>query len=480
MMFASPHYDFRQVKRYLMLLAGAMLLLKVSMGFGAVIISMAVFNALSKKRPVEALFWVLFMTAASTGNHRIFSTNFVTVMTLRLTLMALVVVVANRFSSRSVNNRAMGAFLGIFLYLGWEALSSVQGFAPIVSYLKLFLFSTIFLTLFGLANTVNEALWVDVRQLRSAILAVVILMVGGSFLLIPFPGFSMMAMNEEMAKQMAAGEMVSLFCGMCAHSQALGPLCGILGTFVFADMIFSIKKWDKLYVLLLLACPLVIYRTSSRTGMGTFIAGIGMTLFMLMQSRGVGRRWKSRVMSKAFIFGFFGLVAVLILPGLRERIAQYALKFGDRTEKREVTATDVLATRQAIMDEAMRNFVQKPITGNGFQVSREMEHQKRTTFKDYLFAPVEKGVWVYAILEEGGVIGMIIWVSWLLSLFTKLYKRKSFVMAATFFAFFMSNTGEFTIFAMTYMGGFFWAMTFASGTLDVQRNKLELQMRGLM
>ena len=475
MMFASPHYDFRQVKRCLCLLVGAVVLLKVSMGFGAVILSMAVFNALSKKRPVEALFWVLFMTASSTGNHFVFSTNFVTVMTLRLTLMSLVVLVSAHITARG-ENRTAGLFLGLFAYLGWEALVSSQGYAPIVSYLKLFLFSTIFLSLFGLAGSVNDALWVDVRKLRAGILAVVIFMVIGSVLLIPFPSLGMMAVDEEMAKQMASGELVSLFRGMCAHSQALGPVMGVVGTFVFADMVFSIRKWDKLYIILILACPFLIYRTSSRTGMGTFIAGVGMTLFMLMQSRGVGQRWKNKVMSKAFTFGFFALVAVLILPNLRERIATYALKWGDREERQEVTVEGMFNSRQAKIEIEREGFARKPVTGNGFQVSAEMAHQKRQSFRDYLFAPVEKGVWVYAILEEGGAVGMSIWVGWLVCLFPRLYRRKSYVMAATFFAFFMSNTGEFSIFAMTYMGGFLWALTFAAGTLDIQRNKLEQRM----
>lgn len=164
-------------------------------------------------------------------------------------------------------------------------------------------------------------------------------------------------------------------------------------------------------------------------------------------------------------------VAVVALPQLRERVAKFALKKAESSESGRVTIEGMFSSRQEKIDIAMRNFRNKPFQGNGFQVSEEMQFQKRSGLTSYLAAPIEKGVWMYAILEEGGIVGFILFTGWLIVLFPTLYKRHAYVMAGTMFAFIMANVGEFCLFAMTYVGGFYWALVFAAGTLDVQRMK---------
>jgi len=76
-------------------------------------------------------------------------------------------------------------------------------------------------------------------------------------------------------------------------------------------------------------------------------------------------------------------------------------------EHKDWTCTEeMMATRQGLIDRAMYNWRKKPLIGNGFQVSDEMQYEHRKGFADYLSAPIEKGVWISAVLEEGGVIGL--------------------------------------------------------------------------
>ena len=465
----SDQYDHKALARYFATTVLMVAAFKVSHGFAALALPVLTIGSLLNRKAVALLYWVLFLTVSSTGNTMVFSRNAVTVLTARVVLVMLTFLVAGKvFSSRS--SRSMMPIWGVVPYILWECVSSAQGYAPIISYLKLFLFCCIFLAMFGVANEVNASTRVNAKILRSSILSIVMLMVLGSLALVPF-GIGQMS-GEDAMEAIKSGEAVSLFCGMCSHSQAFGPMMGILGTFIFADLVFSIKKWDKLYVLLLLACPLLCVKSSSRTGMGTMIAGFGMVTFMFMQAKGIRHNWKGKVCSVMTLVAVAAGVAVVAVPQMRDRVTKFALKTtAAKGERDSVTVENMFSSRQVKIDEALAGFRKKPLLGNGFQVSEEIGMQRRSGLLSYLAAPIEKGVWVYAILEEGGVIGMALFCGWLIFLFPTLYKRGAYVMAATFFAFMMANVGEFCVFAMTYVGGFYWTLTFAAGTLDVQRLK---------
>lgn len=449
---------------------GCVALMKFTGGVGAIAYALFALAAFSGRKAVSLIYWVLFLTISSTGNPAVFGRNTISVLTVRLILVMLTFLVAGKVFGNLRSSRCMTPIWGIVVYMLWECAVSIQGYSPIISYLKLFLFFCIFLALFGVANEVNASTRVNAKILRAAILSIVAMMTLGSVALIPFPGIGQMT-GKAAEEAIKSGDAVSLFCGMCSHSQAMGPMAGVLGTFLFADLIFSIKKWDKFYLAMLVSCALICYKSSSRTGMGTFVAGCGMMTFFFLQSRGVGQRWKGKVMSAATLMVVVAAVAVVALPQLRERVAKFALKKAQGSESGRVTIESMFSSRQGKIDIAMRNFRNKPFQGNGFQVSEEMQFQQRSGWKSYLAAPIEKGVWMYAILEEGGIVGFILFTGWLIILFPTLYRRHAYVMAGTFFAFMMSNVGEFSLFAMTYVGGFYWALVFAAGTLDVQRMK---------
>lgn len=466
----SDQYDHKALVKYTGTLVALVALYYGSRGYGALILPVLTILALVQRKAIWLMFWVMWLTMSSVGNNVIFSRNLVTMMVTRVTLVTLTFLVIPRvFSSRS--SRPMMPFWGIIPYLLWECLSSLQGYEPVVSYLKLFLFFCIFLAMFGVVNEVNASTRVNAKIVRSAILSVLGMMIVGSVLLIPFPGLSQMV-GEDAQKLLAiqAGEIVSLFCGMCSHSQAMGPLAGIAGTFIFADLVFSIKKWDRLYMFMLLCCVIICYKTSSRTGMGTFVAGCGMTTLLFLRSRGVGRGWKTKVMSLATGMAILGAVAIIAVPNLRQGATNFLLKTKSG-EKQSLSFENITSSRAGAKDLAIQGLKRSPFLGNGFQVSWEMQYEHRSGLASYLAAPIEKGVWIYAIVEEGGIVGMILFCGWLLYLFPVLIKRHAYEIACVFFAFMVANMGEFCIFSMTYIGGFYWTMVLAAGALDVQRMK---------
>lgn len=473
----SDQYDLKALRKYTLMLLGMVAAVKVTGGFAMLAVPLFVIFAMTKRQPIELMFWVLFMMLYSCGNRAIFISNFIVVMTQRATLIMLTFMMAGQaFGKREA--RMTSPFWGILAYILWEFGISMQGFQPIVSYLKLVLFVCIFFAMMGVAVHVNVSSRVNAKILRSALLSFMIFMIIGSFLIIPIPSLSLMA-NKGDIERMLAGESISLFCGFSSHSQALGPMLGIFGTFLFADLVFSIKKWDPLYVVMLLICPILIYKTSSRTGMGTFIAGMGFVSFCVLQARGMGTHWKNRVVSTLIVCSIAFVAAILAVPSLREGAMRYALKWtGDKDASKEtLTMETVVKSRQSLIDVSVYNFKKNPILGNGFQVSEEMAHTKYGSISKLLSAPIEKGVWIYAIPEEGGVVGMILFSGWLVFLFPTLIKRRAYVAAATFFTFAFANLGEFSFFSMSYVGGLYWSLALAASSLDVQRLKSDKEVK---
>ena len=324
--------------------------------------------------------------------------------------------------------------------------------------------------MFAVTNFVNRSTRTNAKILRSAILAIIATVVIGSVLIIPIPSLSLMTSEESIAA-MLAGEITSLFQGMTSHSQVMGPMAAIMCTFLFADMAFSIKKPDPLYMFMILACPYLIYKTSSRTGMGTLIAGIGMVTFLIMRARGIGRNWKGKLLVTINVIVVVFGIAAFAIPGVRSKVLGYVLKWSNGQQITSISAEEVISSRQGLIDESKRNFLANPVFGNGFQVSANMAHEKRSSLASYLSAPIEKGVWIYAIPEEGGIVGMILFCGWLIALFTMLISRHAYIGASVFFAFIVTNFGEFSIFSMSYIGGIYWTLTFAGVCLDVQRMK---------
>lgn len=130
-----------------------------------------------------------------------------------------------------------------------------------------------------------------------------------------------------------------------------------------------------------------------------------------------------------------------------------------------------MGTRQFLIDAQIYNFKKSPYIGNGFQVSEEMAYTKTTSFKDLISAPIEKGVWVTAVLEEGGVIGFTILVLFFLGAILTMLRRGAYTGVTVLSALVVSNLAEFTMFSMSAMGGLFWALVFIGAAMDTARIK---------
>ena len=474
--FSGDVYDMKALRKYLLILIAFTGLSYVTKGYIFTVLPIFVLAALIGGKLVDLLFWVMVLCFTGVANPFLFPKTPVTFIIARLSLFGIAGILMMRVFARR-NARVVSPFAGIFFYIIWAAAVSLQGFEPVVSYLKIILFIPIYLALYMVANEVTASTRVNAKAVRSAILAIVCFIVFGSVALWPFPGISQLKARviedvAQLAEMVAAGH--SLFMGITNHSQALGPMLGVLLTVIFADLLFSVKRWDIIYVSLLGIGIFLILKTSSRTGMGTFIAGVAMVTWLFWHARVVGRRWKAKVTSGLFLMGIVGFAAVLAVPSVRDRVLSFVLKINATSTNvatSDVTFERVTSSRQGLIDVSMYNFWKKPLWGNGFQVSEDMKYVKREGLKDYMSAPIEKGFWPAAILEEGGVPGFMLFVGFLLVAMFLLIVRHAYIGAATFWSFIVVNMGEFNFFSMSYTGGFEWALVFAAVILDGQRMK---------
>lgn len=364
-------------------------------------------------------------------------------------------------------------FWGIFIYILYMIPVSLAGWAPMVSMMKITLFILIFFAYYGMTSRIMADERENINKVRSVVLCYGIFMVVFSVFFWPFPSISQMNVADMTAEEILTKmETISLFKGMTAHSQVMGPLAGMVGILTLGDYIFSVRKHSWIHDILLACAIFCLLKSSSRTGMGAMIAGWGILGLAFLNAKGLGARWKMAVLNLGGGALLVFIVAALAVAPVRQKVLGFVLKYGgsDAGAVQQMTTEDILASRQGKLDSAIYNWRKSPAFGNGFQVSEDMKAIK--DFKSLLTAPVEKSTWIYAILEEGGTIGEIIFCVWLLVAVSLLKKRHAYIGLATFTGMIVMNLGEFNIFSMTYLGGALWALSFAGAVLDSQRYKL--------
>lgn len=457
----------------LMAMCGAM---KATGGAGFVLILPLILVGFGKNRP-ELLLYSILMTAVLTVTNSAVAPKDIV---FSIAARSVFLLIGGALVLQTVGQRvprALSPLLGLMPYLAYMAIVSSVGWQPLISYLKLILFTVIFFAFFSVSHQVMKRRTAEVACLRSVILSFAVFMLVGSTILIAFPAIGMMRVMDFYLQYGYVPE-GSLFMGMTIHSQCLGPTVALFAVLLLADMLFSLRRWDKLYIILLLCAPILIYKTGSRTAMGTYIAGMGfvMLLFLRANARMLGARWKLSALSVLTILGIVAGITLFATPQMREAVARFALKYTNESSELDVSYESVVETRQGLMDSAMENFRESPWIGNGFQVSPQQAEMDIVSWKQLLSAPIEKGVWVTAVLEEGGIFGMILLCGFLLSVIPTMVGRHAYIGVSLIIVMLVANLGEFGMFSMSYTGGLEWATIFAGLVLDSFRER-EFVMR---
>lgn len=460
----NEFYDTRTFWKSILTLIAIMGAMYLTGGSGFIVVIPFALAALFQRNSLKLFFWLLLTIAMVVGNATLMPKDMIFSIAQRLLLIFLSAMMTIQIAG-SGTSKIVKSIMPFLVYIIYIMIPSAFGWNPIISFLKIILFLSIFMAFLGAATGIANGKSNIIRKMRGIMLGFMAFYMIGSLFLIPFPGIGQMIPSEFIG-QSYNPDAVSLFKGMTMHSQCLGPCAAGVGVFLLADFIFSIRKFDRLYALLMGTVPILLYKTSSRTAMGAYLAGCAVVCFIFINAAGVATRWKGKVMNVVALIITLCSIAVVVIPSLNSSVVKFATK--GRTSS-NANIEDFVGTRMGKYEESMEGFRQRPLLGNGFQVNALMAGMKGSSIKDYLSAPVEKGFWWAAVLEEGGIVGMIIFLLVLLNIFIGSMRNRAYIGISCFITLFICNFGEFMMFSMSYTGGFMWAVVFCGYTLDALR-----------
>lgn len=365
--------------------------MKVTGGVGFLLIFPLILVAFDENR-TELMLYSLLMTTIITMTNSFFAPKGMVFSLIARGAYLLVGTVLTLQIVGQRNSRLMTPLLSILVYVAYMAIVSSVGWQPIVSYLKIIFFLIVFFTLYSTANASVTHNGVRPDRVSSVVLSFVCFIVFGSLILIPFPGIGRLGAAEVMEMRLDVSSL-GLFKGIALQPKALGPMIAAMGTLLFADTLFSLRRWSKLYVVLLLGGPILIYYTGSRTAMGTWLAGMSFVgfLFMNVQARVVGARWKQRELSLLTVLGVTIGVTLFAMPQMREYVARFALKYVSEESELDVNYEAFVVTCQGVDGLCHGQLLRESVDRKWFSGQPDAARDANRLLEAVVFGPERKG-----------------------------------------------------------------------------------------
>jgi hypothetical protein len=252
------------------------------------------------------------------------------------------------------------------------------------------------------------------------------------------------------------------FNGIFFHPQGLGIFLVMTGAASFVAA-FKLPRLQRELIVCGLAQWAMIYFTRSRTALGAIIlCGIAYACEVFIRG---GKSSRIRFVSVfSIIITFLGIaLALMTIPSMRESIAMYIRKgnmesFSSIGEKYAILSTGSRGTQ---INKDLDIIAEHPILGYGFGVSPDSEGYLDPNSGQVLgiplSAPIEQGFLPLATIAQIGVVGSLIIIPFLFSMYRSA-RRSSPEDAALFVAVIGINFGEMVFFSFGSMGGLVWVM----------------------
>lgn len=387
--------------------------------------------------------------------------------------------IAGLMSARRGKSSCAPALGLLFAYAAYMVIPSSFGWFPLISYLKIVAFICMLVSLAllcrGLAITAEDVLWT-----RSGAMAVCAFIVWGSIAAWFFPavGYSMQinklavwqryVTGSDIASGAVGG--VSLFSGVLMHSQVLSTILVAVFAWLVCDMFFAERRIGWFHSLIIAPVPVLIYMTRSRTGLFAFAITSLFILIYSLRHALVPRRVKSAVALSSFVVVLLMCAYVGVQQARNGLLEKWLLK---SSGEGDLTVENVASSRMGKIDENMYDFHQNPLIGKGFQTSEDHRYLYQVGAISIFSAPVEKSVTPLMVLGEGGVVGGLIFIAFLICFVRHAIKNKNMSTLSLFVAFFLVNLGEASIFSPSGQGGVLWALVLLGGVATDSMVKLQ-------
>lgn len=378
---------------------------------------------------------------------------------------------------------------GIWFYLLVAAVSSIGGYAPMVSYLKLVSFALFIVGLnIGFRNIDKRVQ--DLTVVRTFFLSFALLVIFGSyFIRIFMPGAAYLN-TLQMAREGDLGEATAivaqggkmLFSGILNQSQCLAVIVPCCLAWLVCDMLFVERRITKLHVVTFICGIPIVYMTGARIAfLSTAVAGM-IIYFYCVGKINISRRVRNSLRSAMT----FGIVAMIAFCGVMEvknhSISKWLRKTDDVAGDTRGFGEAFMASRMGKVEENVFDFRQNPVFGSGFQVSYDMKNMyKNASF--VLSAPIEKGVLPLMVLGETGIVGEIVFIVFLLMFYCKCVKKKYYCTMTLMTVMITCNMAEANFFSPGGVGGMLWMICVGGGfvidTISIYRRRVERQLAEL-
>lgn len=424
------------------------------------------------RKPGKALACFSFFSFLIVLDPGVLPKTSVMVLSLRLSPVIIGLLLSLFAISRPGTNRL--PFGALFLYLGCACISSVSGWHMGISYLKIVNF-TLFLLGIWIGTQNMERSPSDVYFIRRYFLGLMFFLIVGSLITLAFPSIgystslSYSQVDGKAGAALAIAELkanggVSLFSGLLNHSQALAPTLSCSIALLFADMLFIERRMSYPHIGLLCIAGVELFMTRSRTGL--FSCGVGCAMMLLYAPRHLSVMSNIRAKIRHMVSALLVALVIMVVAGEMSSgmFSRWILKTNDTESAiQQVGFKDALTgTRQALIEQSLAEFRMNPLFGMGFQVNygtAELFGGRGIVFS----APVEKGLLVTTVLGEGGIVGSLAFLTFLVSFYATCIRKRLIVTVSMFTVFLATNVGEATFFSPGGVGGILWVICVVGG-----------------
>ena len=470
----------KDVLKALVVICAILGLCRVTMGGAAVLVALVGALAVLMRKPGYAAVCYIMFPFFTIFNRTIVGISPVFLMTARLGnlfMIAVMILTGAGFAGRA---REKLPIAWLFAYCVVACISSIDGWMPFISYLKiaqfvLFLSGLLFIT--RILQQSDESLY----QLRCVFMAMAIIFLWGSILsrFIPSVGYSMTLQQmadygiEMTGEELAASEGMWLFNGLTFHSQALAPIVAFMAAWVLCDMLLVERRFTLLHSAVLAAAPVLLYFSRSRGGLLDIVAVMFTAIFVCVPRAKLAVAVKSRLM-QLLILAAASLVTIGIIGQIRNQtLSKWLRKTDDVGGDTRSLKEAFTGSRQALVEYNLNDFKLNPLFGKGFQVMRGMEQAYRAKMITWYSASVEKGVTPYVILGETGLVGTGVFLIFLCVFYGTCLKRRYLALLTLFTCFLVTNLADSSLFSPGGGGGFGWIISCVGGfSIDLMAIRL--------
>jgi len=452
--------------------AAAFLMGRAKGGVEALLLLIGIFAAATGKRGIALSTFILFPVLLTLNRYAFpLSGTGGSINKFSMMIIAIVMLVtSSRYSGR--NQLPLG---GMFAFLIVAAISSAQGYFPSISYLKIGNYIAFMCGIWiGTRNLQQTP--VEMHRLRVFMLGMSIFIILGSLATLAFPSVAYyqnldgfikeggLEYADTMFREIKQDMGISYFAGVTGQSQCLGPILAGLINWVAADMLFVEKRLAPFHTMLLVVGMGELVLTHSRTGMLAFVCGALVLATFVLKRVNLARHLRMRVKNMVAM-GVLLLIIAAIISQLRGGgVTSFIRKGESAATGGEASLTGALIhSRRGLIEQNMMDFEYNPALGCGFQVA----YYHQFAFKNHkgliLSAPIEKGILPLMVLGETGIIGLVVFLGFMIAFYSGCMKKHLYVTMALFTVMVMSNFGEADFFSPGGIGGAKWVLCVVGG-----------------